>query len=302
VQVHHARGAYDRVAELAPGNIAALPADWVHETLGLGRPPSVLDRAWLAMSLAQLGRFAEAAEPAAEAIGLAAPMKHPLTIGWAHFAAGSVPLRRGDWAQALLQYERVIAVCKAAKSFFLLPLALAPIPWILAQLGEASKALDRLGECEQLVARQAANGGYVGVFGPLFAWMGRAALALGQLEDAQRLGSQAVEACRHHPGYAADALHLLGDIATHQDRFDAESGEVHYRDALALAMSCGMRPLVAHCHLGLGKLYRRTGKRDQSRDHLTTATTMYREMDMPFWLEQAEAELPQLRPSSRRLR
>ena len=51
-----------------------------------------------------------------------------------------------------------------------------------------------------------------------------------------------------------------------------------------------MRPLVAHCHLGLGKLYRRTGKREQAREHLTTATTMYREMDMPFWLEQAEEE------------
>jgi hypothetical protein len=51
-----------------------------------------------------------------------------------------------------------------------------------------------------------------------------------------------------------------------------------------------MRPLVAHCHLGLGKLYRRTGKREHAQEHLTTATTMYREMDMRFWLEKAEEE------------
>jgi hypothetical protein len=50
-----------------------------------------------------------------------------------------------------------------------------------------------------------------------------------------------------------------------------------------------MRPLVAHCHLGLGKLSRRTGQREQAREHLSTATTMYREMDMRYWLEQAEA-------------
>ena len=50
-----------------------------------------------------------------------------------------------------------------------------------------------------------------------------------------------------------------------------------------------MCPLVAHCHLGLGKLYRRTGKREEAREHLTTATTMYREMDMGFYLAQAEA-------------
>ena len=52
-----------------------------------------------------------------------------------------------------------------------------------------------------------------------------------------------------------------------------------------------MRPLAAHCHLGLGKLYRRTGKREQAGEHLTTATTVYREIDMRFCLEQAEAEI-----------
>jgi len=50
-----------------------------------------------------------------------------------------------------------------------------------------------------------------------------------------------------------------------------------------------MRPLVAHCHLGLGKLYRCTGKGQESHEHLTSAATMYREMGMGFWLEQAQA-------------
>jgi hypothetical protein len=59
---------------------------------------------------------------------------------------------------------------------------------------------------------------------------------------------------------------------------------------LALAEPRGMRPLVAHCHLGLGNLYQRTGSRAQAHVHLTTATAMYREMDMPFWLEQAARE------------
>ena len=47
-----------------------------------------------------------------------------------------------------------------------------------------------------------------------------------------------------------------------------------------------MRPLVAYCYLGLSKLYRRTGKPEQARENLTTAMTMYREMDMAFWCEQ----------------
>ena len=72
---------------------------------------------------------------------------------------------------------------------------------------------------------------------------------------------------------------------------DAGRAEAHYGQALALAEPRGMRPLIARCHPGLGTLYRGTGKSDQARERLITATTMYREMDMLFWLQQAEAEL-----------
>jgi hypothetical protein len=45
---------------------------------------------------------------------------------------------------------------------------------------------------------------------------------------------------------------LLGDIATatHSDQFDGESGEAHYRKALAPAEPRGKRPLVVHGYLG----------------------------------------------------
>ena len=72
---------------------------------------------------------------------------------------------------------------------------------------------------------------------------------------------------------------------------DWESADAHYGRALARAQELGMRPLVAHCHLGLGTLYRRTGDSVKAKEHLTTATTMYREMDMRFWLEKAKVAL-----------
>ena len=52
-----------------------------------------------------------------------------------------------------------------------------------------------------------------------------------------------------------------------------------------------MRPLVAHCHLGLATLCRRTGDPAKADEHLTAASAMYREMGMTFWLEKAEAAL-----------
>jgi hypothetical protein len=90
------------------------------------------------------------------------------------------------------------------------------------------------------------------------------------------------------------ALRFLGEIASCSDAPEAQTAEAHYGQAAALAAELGMRPLVAHCHLGLGKLYRRTGKRQEAQEHLTTATTMYGEMHMRFWLEQAEAEMREL--------
>jgi hypothetical protein len=69
--------------------------------------------------------------------------------------------------------------------------------------------------------------------------------------------------------------------------------EAHYHQAMALAEELGMRPLVAHNHLGLGQLYRRAGRRPEARDQFGTAATMFREMDMLFWLEKAEAEIRQ---------
>jgi len=55
-----------------------------------------------------------------------------------------------------------------------------------------------------------------------------------------------------------------------------------------------MRPLVAHCHLGPAKLYRTIGTRQQAKEHLTLALTMYREMDIRFWPQQAEAQMRDL--------
>jgi hypothetical protein len=48
-----------------------------------------------------------------------------------------------------------------------------------------------------------------------------------------------------------------------------------------------MLHLAAHCHLGLGKLFQRTGNQPNAAEHLAIAATMYREMDTGFWLEKA---------------
>jgi class 3 adenylate cyclase/DNA-binding winged helix-turn-helix (wHTH) protein/tetratricopeptide (TPR) repeat protein len=289
-QAYYFRGDYLRVVELATDNLAALPADCVHEYFGMAAPPSVYDRSFLVRSLAELGRFTEAAKYEAEAMRLAEPTHHGFTLGRAYFAASTLHLLRGDWTKARSSIVQWIAAARAGNVVIHVPWAVAASAWASAQLGGASEALDRLQEAEHLLKRHAAKG-IVAQHGWAYHALGRTSLMLGRLEEAQRLGDRAVECLPSQPGSAAHALHLLGDVASHPDRFDLESGEAHYRQALAIAEPRGMRPLVAHCHLGLGKLYRRTDRHDQASENLRTAKTMFWEMDMPFWLKMARAEI-----------
>ncbi len=86
------------------------------------------------------------------------------------------------------------------------------------------------------------------------------------------------------------AYRLFGAI-TH-DRGDAEDW---YRRASTLADAIGAKTELAHCHAGLAKLFRRGGKHQQANEHFMTATTMYRDMGMTYWLEKAKAEMQEMR-------
>jgi class 3 adenylate cyclase/tetratricopeptide (TPR) repeat protein len=290
-QAYYYRGEYQHTVESASNNLAALPADWVHENFGMAPLPSVFGRAHLIMSLAELGRFSEADKYEAEAIRLAESTQHVFTIGWVHFAASMLHLLRGDWMKAVSRVEDWIAVLRTGNvAMHHLPWAVAASAWALAQIGEASEALNRVREGERLLEHQAASG-IVAHSSWAYGAVSSACLLLGRVDQARHLADRAAESSRHQPGFTAHALRLFGDIVNHRDRVDAESGAAHYREALVLARLHGMRPLVAHCHHGLGKLYGRTGNMERARKNLTKATTMYREMDMRFWLDPGAADM-----------
>jgi tetratricopeptide (TPR) repeat protein len=126
--------------------------------------------------------------------------------------------------------------------------------------------------------------------------LGTAYLVANRTEGALRAARQALELSRTRKerGDEAYALNLLGEIASYCDSADIGTAKARYGEALHLADELGMRPLVAHCNLGLGKLYRRRRDRGQAQEHLAIATAMYREMGMAYWLEQATTEVRQL--------
>jgi tetratricopeptide (TPR) repeat protein len=192
--------------------------------------------------------------------------------------------RRGDLSRTIPVLERGLDLCRTWQFIVVTPVVAATLGAAYALAGRADEAIPLgAGAVEEFRRRQ------------IHAWPALILLCAGttcpsarRIDEAASHTREALALTRRlgARGAEAHALHLAGDVASAGGGEDAES---YYCEALRLAGELGMRPLVAHCHLGLGKLFQRTGKREQAREHLTTATTMYREMDMRFWLEQAEA-------------
>ena len=128
------------------------------------------------------------------------------------------------------------------------------------------------------------------------AWLSEICRLAGSGDEAQQHACQALDLARQQKvrGDEALALYQLGTVHAHANPPDVAPAAAHYQQALALAEELGMRPLQAHCHLGLGTLYAATGQRAQARTELSTAIALYRAMDMTFWLPQTEAALAQV--------
>jgi tetratricopeptide (TPR) repeat protein len=125
------------------------------------------------------------------------------------------------------------------------------------------------------------------------AYLDKGYLRAGQIDRALQLAEGAVQLSldRQERGYQAWTLRLPGEIHTYGNNQAVEQAEAYYQRALALAAELGMRPLQAHCHFGLGKLYGQMERQAQACVELATALDLYRTMDMTFWASQAEAIL-----------
>jgi tetratricopeptide (TPR) repeat protein len=157
--------------------------------------------------------------------------------------------------------------------------------------GRVAEALPLL---EQAV-EQAASSKLMANYALWVAHLSEAFLLADRLEDASALAGRALELSRNHQerGNQAYVLQLLGEIAAQRNPPEVEQAEDHYQQARALAEELGMRPLVAHCHLGLGGLYAKIDQRERACTELSAAIELFRAMEMQSWLTQVEAALAQ---------
>jgi tetratricopeptide (TPR) repeat protein len=266
-----------------------LQGDDIRDRFGLVQSPAVLSRGFLARALAERGVFDEGQAHGQDAIRIAEALDHPFSLVEACVGLAYVHSVRGDLNGAIYPAERGVALCRDWTLTTFAPNAMATLGQVYAGLGRVEEGLPWLQQA--LAGHDSAGIGYFHAVS--LVQVGEAYRLAGHVEDARACANRALTLTRERGerGYEAWALRLLGEIAAHADPLDLDSAQQHYSQALTRATELGMRPLQAHCHLGLGKLYRCTGEQAQAQEHLVTATAMYREMDMTIWLEKAEAEL-----------
>jgi class 3 adenylate cyclase/tetratricopeptide (TPR) repeat protein len=279
-------GDFGRSAELTRQNVEAADQE-------SGTPRTewqIRSRASLALTLSALGAFVEGRRHGEEALRLAMLEGRGSAPLMAHGCLGLLYLAQGDLEPAIRVLEPGLAHCRASGNRDWLQM-------IAAGLGAAYALQGRLAAGRALLEEAISEGLRTGGLQSAgYTRLSEVCRRAGRAEEAWQHARQALDLSRQlkERGNEAHALHQLGVVQAHADPLDAAQAGVYYQQALALAEALGMRPLQAHCHRGLGTLYAAAGQREQACTELSTAITMYRTMDMIFWLPQTEAVLAQV--------
>jgi tetratricopeptide (TPR) repeat protein len=280
---------YHQAIDCYKQTVASLEGALRRERFGEVFLPAVRSHADLAVCHAELGLFAEGRAYGDEGLRIAEAVHHAGSLMLAYRGLGILSLRQGDLPRAIPRLEQALSICQDADLPGYFPLIAAGLGRAYIWGGRVADAMSVLTQAiEQTIATDMVR--YQG-------WcqrsLGEAQMVAGRLEEAHALAERALALARAHEerGHQADVLCLLGDIATRREPPECEQAEAHFQQALALADELGMRPLVAHCHRGLGTVYAAAGQREQAHVALAAALALYRAMDMTFWLPPTEAAL-----------
>jgi tetratricopeptide (TPR) repeat protein len=217
---------------------------------------------------------------------MAEALDHPFSLVTACTWLGYLYRVTGDWGLAQPVLERALALSREWKVTLWSPFLLGSLGAVHARSGEVGRGLALI---QEALARYGTTGLGLG-HSLVLVHLGEACTRAGRMDEALAAGEQALALCRERgeQGHEAWALRLLGEVAAGQHALEVARAEAHYRAAMDLADRLGMRPLLAHCHLGLGRLYTPTCA-ERAERHLEAAGRLYGEMDLAEWWEETEA-------------
>jgi tetratricopeptide (TPR) repeat protein len=288
---YHNLGEYDQAVGVLERALSLI-GDRKYELFGTTGIVSVICRAWLVRGLAQLGKFSEAVPFGDEAIRTATESNHPYSIVYADYAVGVLSLIKGDFEKAITVLERGLKVCDTAEIPVQRPLVASCLGAAYASVGQFDKALQLLESAVKDTASMRRMAGQA----MRVAWLSGAYMLSDRMDEAEAFARRGLELAAESKdrGTRAWLLGILGDLKARRAPLSVQQAEAHYEEALNLAQQLGMRPLQAHCRLGLGRVHAGLNDVAQARSELLEAVKLYRAMSMPFWLSRAETALGKL--------
>jgi tetratricopeptide (TPR) repeat protein len=285
-------GDHRRAAEFHFSNIRALDGNLARDRLGMAGIPLVFSRGHLCWSLAELGRFAEGVTEWQEAMNLAEEVKHPFSAAFARYCGGFLYIRKGEVERAITHLEPGLAMCRSMNVRLDLPFVASFLGLAYAFQGRVSDGVPLLEEAVQEATTLKLKSGQSWLLG----MMAYGYMFADRLREADELAERAIALAQEHAerSWMAWAQYFLGQIRSANGSTDLDAARLAFESGLKEARALELRPLVARFELGLGELHRRTRDNDTAYAYLNDAVSNLREMQMPHWLQKAQAELQRL--------
>ena len=280
-------GQYSQAIDVLKRAIRRLVGELRHEQIGTAGYPAVTCRGHLVQCLAATGQFRDGVTYAEEGIQIAEEVGDASVIIYVNCSLAFLYILKGDLDKAIPLLERALTTCRVSNILVYIPFVSSRLGFAYANAGRVVEGLPFL---EQGV-EDSASAGRLAFLSLSTAWLSEGHLFLGHLEKADILAERALKIAKQHKEHAHEAwaLKLLGDVALGHNPAKTQLAESYYRHAFAVSLELGMRPLEAHCHAGLGKVFAAVGAAEQARVEMAAAIDLYRSMEMNVWLERANA-------------
>jgi tetratricopeptide (TPR) repeat protein len=286
MQVHHTLANYQEAIEVGRPALE-ISDDVVVKSVAKGLYSAIPH--YLLFSLAEVGSFADATTHGDLMLRRAEAAGNPFAIVLVCVGYGYAHARCGSADKAIPLLERALQLCRTYAIDIQVPWTASSLGFAYALAGSHEAGVEH---AEHAVERADSLG--ITRYQPLrVTLLSNAYLLAGRCEDAHAAAQRALELARRYQekGPEAWALYLIAASVTQFEPHQRKEVLDNYLAALNLADELGMRPLIAHCHFGLGELHQRMGNSSEARAELSQATEMYRQMDMQFYLRQAEEVL-----------
>jgi tetratricopeptide (TPR) repeat protein len=242
--------------------------------------PVISARAQALLSILHCGDFDEALARAADFFARTEALDHRHLMIHARWCFAEVHLHRGEGAEAIPRLGEALELFLDRADSWNYETLLGALGYAEVLAGRVDEGLQHMHEA---LAGYRSRIGYA----RLLARLAEASLIGGRVDDARRFAARCLDDTRAHGerGYEAWALRMLGEVTARGGADEAAAAAGYFLEALAIAEPRDMRPIVAHCRFGLGRL---AGGGDDLRE----AVALYRAMGMRRWREEAEAFTP----------